>query len=330
MNETFRRLKIRLGLISLSLAIAMPASAGVITEPFAGANNFSLIVAGDADLGWGVHVHGGGYIGGNLSIQGSNGGFGNALPPEYSLGMYVGGNITSPGSGTRQIALFNNDYYVGGSNSGAHFQNPGSQLTTDPLAPQTQGSIAGALSAKSSEMAALSETGATVDASDSNNIKINLTADELNVLNLNSSNASFLSNQNSNILFNNFTETTQLIINYAMDGALDFRAKNQNLGSSLFDNVVWNFVGGNDLTFANSVSTFKGSIFAADSHVEWNANDIDGQLIANSLQWSNTSQSHYYVPWGEYEEPSNVPEPSMFGLLMLSLLGLKLRGRANR
>ena len=304
------------------------AVAGPLTEPFAGASNFSMIVAGDANLGSGVHVHGGGYIGGNLSLDGSNGGFGQALPAD-SLGLFVGGNLVSNGGGSPQIALFNQDYYIGGSTDGFFLQNPGMHVNIDPFAGLP---IATVLNRKSAELAAQSATGATIDASDSNHIRISVTPGITNVLHLNRENAGFLSNQNSNINFLNMTDDTQVIINVDTGSGLTFRAKNQNLAASMFDNVIWNFTGHGDLTFANSVSTFKGSILAPDRLVNWQANDIDGQLLVGDLNWRQTSQSHYYQPWSPGTPPLQfIPEPSSWMLLGLGLALslLVLRRRAN-
>ena len=292
------------------------AVAGPFTEPFAGAGNFSMIVAGNANLGSGVHVHGGGYIGGNLSLGGANGGFGQALPTG-SLGLFVGGDLVSNGGGSPQIALFNQDYYIGGSAGDFFLQNPGMHVNMDPFAALP---IATVLTKKSAELAAQSAIGATIDASDSNNIKISVTPGTTNVLHLNSENAGFLSNQNSNINFLSMTDDTQVIINVDTSSGLTFRAKNQNLGSSMFDNVIWNFTGHGDLTFANSVSTFKGSILAPDRLVNWQANDIDGQLLVGDLNWQRTSQSHYYQPWSPgMPPPQFIPEPSSWMLLGLGL-----------
>ena len=47
-----------------------------------------------------------------------------------------------------------------------------------------------------------------------------------------------------------------------------FKAKNQNMPSYAYDNIVWNFVGDSSLMIENSVSTFKGTILAVDSDVE--------------------------------------------------------------
>jgi choice-of-anchor A domain-containing protein len=328
---SFQTLIIAASVMASSLASSL-AFAGPFTEPFAGANQFSLIVAGDANLGNGVHVHGAGYIGGNLTVKGSNGGFGQALPAG-SLGLVVGNNVSA--SGNRQIAMFNKSYHVGGTINNVTLQNPGTQVMANPLAPLNAMAIGTALSNKSAELASQASTGASVNASDFNNIMISLTAGITNVLNLNASNASFLGNQNSNINFLNFTAGTKLIVNYDLGGSdFVFKAKNQNLATSVFDDVIWNFVGTNKVTFANSVSTFKGTIFAANSLVDWKANDIDGQLVAKSLVWNQTSQSHYYTPWSQWEpEPEAVvetPEPELMLLLLSGLIGLGLARKTAR
>lgn len=207
------------------------------------------------------------------------------------------------------------------------YQNPGERINDDPFAALP---IAEALNRKSAELTAQHAVGATIDTSDSNHIKISVTPGITNVLHLNRGNAGFLSNQNSNIHFLNMTDDTRVIVNVDTGSGLTFRAKNQSLSSSLFDNVIWNFTGNGDITFANSVSTFKGSILAADRLVNWQANDIDGQLLVGDLSWQHTSQSHYYQPWSPGMPPLRlIPEPSswmLFGLgLALSLVFLRRR-----
>lgn len=324
-------MKTRARILFAAIAVSAFASASraeLLSAPFDGISNFSLVVVGDANLGSGVHVHGGGYIGGNLTVGGSNGGFGQDLPAG-SLGLFVGGNINSSSAGSKQIALFNKDYYVGGSISGAHFQNPGAALGANPLAPNTPVSISASLGAKAGLLGAATSFGATIDVSDFNAIKFNLTAGAFNVINLDSSFETYFSQSNRNVQFSNFTEGTKVLINYTGDGELSFAAKNQNVGSSLFDDVIWNFMGDSKITFENSVSTFKGTIFAPDSEIVWNANDIDGQLVAGSLKWANTSQSHFFTPWTPFQP---IPEPSAYGLVGAALLlGISVaRRRAAR
>src|SRR5690606_31716432 len=195
----------RIAIAGIAVALLAPASrADLLSAPFAGISNFSLVVAGNATFGSGVHAHGGGYIGGNMTIGGSNGGFGQDLPAG-SLGLYVGGNIVSSSASSKQIALFNKDYYVGGSISGAHLQNPGSKLGSNPF-PGAPGSISAALGAKAGLLGSAPAFGATINVSDFNAIKFKLTAGALNVINLDHDFEQYFSQSNRNIQFSNFTE----------------------------------------------------------------------------------------------------------------------------
>jgi len=42
-------------------------------------SKFSIVVNGDANLGSGVHVHDGAYIGGDLTYRGANGSYGSDM-----------------------------------------------------------------------------------------------------------------------------------------------------------------------------------------------------------------------------------------------------------
>lgn len=258
---------------------------------FANANpvydNFGVVVNGDANLGQGVHVHGGAYIGGDLTVSGWNSSFGSNLE-RGDTSLVVNGNSI----GGKRLDLMGKSHYIGGSNSN-HLQNIGNELQESGL----PGQFFDFYSRNSLLLSGMEDTSVNVDDRDSNNIRVNLVPEQLNVINFNEYNASFLSNQNSNLLFNNFTENTYVVINYDLSSDLIFKSKNQNLQESLFDNIIWNFYGGGDLVIDSSVSTFKGSILATDSFVDWRANDIDGQLVAGELSWGNTSQSHLYSPW---------------------------------
>jgi len=289
--------------------------AGLMSAPFADASDYSIIVSGNANLGRGVHIHGGAYIYGDLTLSGDN----MSVGSDSNTGLFVGGSILS----NHRIDLMSNDYRVVGINAG-YFQNAGTELTYSPV---ENVDVAAALRAKSSQLGALTDNGATVNDTDWNQVRVNLTADTLNVLNWDSSNASFLGSGNTNLLFDNFTDDTFVVINYTFEDAFTFAAKNQNLQSSMYDNVIWNFIGDSEVTVGNTVSTFKGSILAAQSNIDWQANDIDGQLLSGGLTWQNTSQSHYFVPWQD-EPEVEVSEPTLLFLFPLMAVGF-LRRRAD-
>jgi len=294
-------------------------------------NDFSIVINGDASLGQGVHVHGGAYIGGNMNVDGWNSSFGSDIEAGKTS-LYVVGDIT----GNRRLDLMNKNYYIGGDNKN-NLQNSGSEVDSNTI----DDDFFEFYKRQSVTMSNMEDSGVYIDSRDNNQIKINLFPGELNVINLNEENSGFLSKQNSNLLFNNFTNDTFVIVNYDLSSDLLFKSKNQNLQTNVFDNVIWNFYGGGELTMDQSVSTFKGSILAVDSLVDWKANDIDGQLVANELNWGNTSQSHLYSPWvnmdnfglSELNVPlpdiSNVTEPkaAVFLLVLLMLLINQMRNK---
>lgn len=278
--------------------------------------NFSIIVKENANLGSGVHVHGGAYIGGDLSYTGANGSYGSRLN-NGEIGLYVNGKVEA----SQRLDLMGKNYYSG-TRINAPLQNPGEEVEI----AVNNDSFFDLIKDKSAGMANLLDTGVDINSRDINRIEFNLIPDQFNVVNLNALNASYLTTQNANLMFSNFTENTFLVINYTLQDTMRFKAKNQNMPSYAYDNIVWNFVGDSSLMIENSVSTFKGTILAVDSDVEWKANDIDGQLVAKSLDWSNTSQSHFYTPWGEWRQydhliqgPADVKEPVVFFFIFILL-----------
>lgn len=312
----------------LLLTCASPAMAEILHP-----GQFSMVVRDNANLGSGVRVNGGGFFGGELSYQGANGSFGGGLSAgETSL--YANGGINA----NQRIDLMGKDYYIEGG-SPVPLQNAGNGAT----AAENGDTFFNAFDSASDNMAGLDDNGVTVDSSDYNQVRFNLTPGQLNVINLDKNNAAFLSSQNANVMFNNFTEDTFLVVNYTLDGDMNYRAKNQNLPQYAYDNIVWNFVGNSTLTIDQSVSTFKGSIFATNSHIEWYANDLDGQLVSDSVSWSQTRQVNYYDPWSniqafELDAPADAVEPgfddvnaplSVFGVACM-VFGVFLHIRRKR
>ena len=312
--------------------VSCHASAEILSK-----DNFSIVVGDDANLGAGVHVHGGLYTGGDLYYKGANGSYGSRLD-QGDLGLYVNGSVMT----NQRLDLMGKDYYVNGTFN-AKVQNPGQQRE---YGADNGGTLFNEFSSLSDKMSKMSDRGVTVDSRDFNRIEFNLTPDTLNVINLDQLSASYLTQRNANLMFSNFTENTFLVINYTYQDAMRLKAKNQNMPSYAYDNIVWNFIGDGHLTVDQSVSTFKGSILATDSHVEWKANDIDGQLITESLTWIRSSQSHYYSPWDNWSkfyedipspptglEPGDVSIASIGGLVfafMLPLFYLPLSRRLSK
>ncbi len=295
--------------VALLYCVAFASQASIAEEPFSGANNFSVIVTGNANFGSGVHIHGGLYVGGDLTYSGSNTSTGSDLA-SGSTGLVVEGSVTTSST----LDLMNTSYYVGGSNS-ATLQNAGSELTANPeLSADT---IQTALDETSAELAGLADTaGTTLDDTDFNQIMFYLVADELNVITLDET--WFLS-MNSTLLFENFTEDTYVVINVDLSSDLDFYAKVAGLSEYAYSNIIWNFVGEGTLNVYGD--TFKGTILASQATVNWYANDIDGQLITSTLNWLSTSQSHYYTPWSP-KTTTSVPTPAMAWLFILGLLAI--------
>ncbi len=310
--------------IIATLLLSVPAWAGVAVEPFEGISNYSLIVTDDANLGSGVHIHGGLYVGGDLTYSGANTSVGSDISDD-STGLVVAGDINA----TQQLDLMGTNYYIGGSSSVA-LNNAGDEVTSNPVSSDDIQSLI----ETSQALSELEDSGVTVNASDINGITFTLTEGELNVINLDASTASYLSTQNAALIFSGFTSDTYLLINYDLSTDLTFVAKILGLSEEYYSNIIWNFVGSATLTVANSVSTFKGSILAPDSSVIWQANDIDGQLIAKNLTWLNTSQSHYYTPWSPKTptdpQSTPIPVPPVLWLFAIGLFGMMHIRRKSR
>lgn len=314
----------RLGLACLLFATAVTSSWAQI---FPGADRLSLVIKNDATIN-GAHIALGGLFGGDLNLTG-NIEFGNRLGAG-ELGLYVGDTLTANGN---QVALFNTDAYVAATAGSVTFQNPGLMLSSDPL-PMSVTEIFNALENESANFASLSSNAAVAQASYSingNQMTISTHAGQLNALNLSDATAqAFLANQNGNIIVNGLsTAGTQLVINTngAAGSTLNFNTKTNSVSQSQASNVVWNFSGFSTLAFGSSADTFRGTIFAPESAVEWRGNDIDGQVFASSYSSSQSREVHDVVYHIEFPP---IPEPSTFGLAALGMLGFAAATRRRR
>lgn len=310
---------------SAGLVVASVSAPAQLTyEPFANAQNYSIIVRHDATFA-GIHVALGGLIGGNLTMKaGANMEFGNRLSDGFAL--YVGGNIQPLGGG--QIALFGNDYHVGGSTGGVTFQNPGAALAVSPLGGSVD-SLFSSLLAKSADFNNATSFGAVSATSVVNGNKLTLTVQTgvTNVFNVSTSLASLLGDQNAEVHVSGILDSdTRLIVNYVGEGdasSLTFRAKTLGLGNTTYDQVIWNFSALGTLTFTGD--TFHGSIFAPGTAVIWDANDLDGQLVAAAYESRSQREIHAFEFWDEAPPPpplqfAPVPEPSTHALGAVVLL----------
>jgi choice-of-anchor A domain-containing protein len=311
------------------LASVVPALAQLSTEPFAGASNYSIIVHHDASFA-GTHVALGGLFGGDVTFgAGANMEFGNRLTDGFAL--YVGGDVHPLGGG--QVALFNNDYYLAHGTGGATLQNPGTALATSPLGSSVD-AIFGALDTRAGQFNDAAAFGAVAAGSSvaGNHLTISVVSGATNVLTVDSGLAALLSDQNAEVDVSGLLDgDTRLIVNYVGDGdasALAFKAKTLGLGAGTYDQVIWNFsdVG----TIAFSGDTFHGSIFAPGSAITWDANDLDGQLVADSYTSLAQREIHSSIYWSGPPTFTPVPEPSTYALAGAALLGLLIVRRRWR
>lgn len=315
------------GVFSAGLLLAAPLFAQLNFEPFADAEKYSIIVKNNATFA-GTHVALGGLIGGNLTMKpGANMEFGNRLTNDFAL--HVGGNVQSLGGG--QVALFGNNYFFAHGNGGVTLQNPGTALASSPLTASV-GSIFTALAARSDDFTNASSLGAVSATSllSGNKLTVNVQAGVTNVFNVTTGMASLLSDQNAEVVINGMIEgSTRLILNYAGGGGsstLAFKAKTLGLGATTYDQVLWNFTDLDTITFTGD--TFHGSIFAPEVGVIWDANDLDGQLVADRYESRSQREIHGSEFWDEQPPSmSPVPEPSTYALfgsaLLIAVVGVR-------
>lgn len=307
------------------LFAAAPLFGQLEYEPFTGAANYSIIVRHNATFA-GTHVALGGIVGGNFTMKPSaNMEFGNRISDGFAL--HVGGTVSSQGGG--QIALFGNDYYFANGAGGVTLQNPGTALASSPL-PVSVDTLFNGLIAKSNEFNNAASFGAVNATSLVNGNKLTLTvqAGMTNVFTVDASLASLLADQNAEVHVAGVLDgDTRLVVNYAgAGGALAFKAKTLGLNNTTYDQVIWNFTDVSTLTFTGD--TFHGSIFAPTSNVVWNANDLDGQLVAANYESLSQREIHAFEFWSD-RPPSftPVPEPSTYAiagaLLLIGAAGVR-------
>lgn len=286
------------------------------------AGDYALIIKGNATFAGG-HVDDGAIVGGVLKTTG-NLQFGNGFGSNNSaVALVVGGSVNAGGN---QIALFNQSYYFASGSAGLNLQNPGVALAANPLLPATIDGIFDQFEAMSAGM--LSQVGATPAYSFSEGKKLTITAipGQVNVITLTEAQLSaYFSGNNLEIHYAGITDqNTKLIINYVgTGGTLNFNAKTMGLNATTYDQVLWNMVNVATLNVGNGADSFRGSILAPETNVTWNANNLDGQLIAASYTGSQSREVHNHAFITDLLEPPSltpVPEPGTYGLMGAGLL----------
>lgn len=286
---------------------------------------YGVIVRNDVSFAGG-HVDQGMIVGGNLTSSG------NLQLGDQLAGVSPALVVEKDVNTSQQIALFNRSYYfnnpvdrAGGADH-TNFQNPGTSLTSDPLS--------GGLSALFASFTAISQSFLTqADTAglsyqflnQGNKLSITAVTGVTNYLTLTAASLNtFFGDSNREIEYNNISDgATRLVINYVGNSpsdALTFNAKTLGLSTSTYDQVVWNFVNVSTLTLSQSADTYHGAILAPLSQVNWNANNLDGQLIASQLTASQSREYHDYAYFTGSLAP--IPESSTIGITAVSALAV--------
>ena len=269
-------------------------------------SQYSLILSGNATIDGGDHTYLGAIIGGNLTLGGDT-----DFTRSTNTGItFVGGTVTSNGN---QIGLFTQPYYFANASGSLNLQNPGASYSSAPFDPSN---IFTTLASDSTTYAGLSNNASYAISGSTMNITSAASNGVLN-LSLNSSAlSSFFSGNNLAINFSGATGS-QLIINVAGSGsAFSFNA--QTLGIGKAANILWNFTNIPTLTIGNSASTFNGTILATGSTINWQANDLNGQLIASNLI-DKSAHEYHNVPFFASDVNCPIPEPYTYALCSLLL-----------
>ncbi|MES2695368.1 MAG: collagen-binding domain-containing protein [Verrucomicrobiota bacterium] len=284
--------------------------------------DYGIIVRDDASIG-GAHVHPGMIVGGNLTASQPID-FGRDLV-SAAPALIVEGNVDTG----NQIGLFNKSYYFhnpADRGAGSNLQNPGTALTNDPLEGDFSAIFAGFQERSTSF---LTTPGTPTFAQEGKQLSLTAISGITNYFTFTAASlAPFFGDSNRQVQYNNVSNgDTRIVVNYIGNGgALTFNAQTMGLDATTYDQVLWNFSNVSTLTISSAATSFHGSILAPNSQVIWNATDLDGQLIAESLQWNGGSrQIHDYAYFTGPLEP--IPEPSTIGLGAVAALGALMLSR---
>jgi choice-of-anchor A domain-containing protein len=218
----------------------------------------------------------------------------------------VNGNVNNGGSVNYQSSITNSHFNYNGG--GSLLQTPSFKISdfTTPLNAEIK-TLTG-LAANS-----------TVNASDNNNVKFNVSADAKGVAVFDITAAQFQSF--AGVKFLNDASAKTIVVNVTGGGNI---TENFNYvgGNTTYENnhVIWNFEDATSL----SIKTIHGAVLAGDAAVT-NGSPIEGLLYAKNF--NGQGELHDYPFLGVLPTSSGVPEPSTWALMGLGFIGLGFAAR---
>ena len=304
---------VRFFVASVVLLSALPASADTLGI----ASGYNVFVFGNMTLS-NTDVEGRAAVGGNATF--SSFGVGQSVAANAGqLNLVVGGN-----AGLTNGQIFNGSGHAATSTlTGVGLNTPGAAFTNGGASPVDFAAADVALTGLSDSLQALGTTGSFLSQPWG---EWDLTGANA-ALNVFSIDGSLLSTLNT---FKIVAPTSSTIV-INVSGAY---ASLANMGMFLngsqntdWSRVIWNFYDATAIK-ASSVG-WGGSILAPDANIMFSNGQINGQVIANSI--NSTGEFHNVAFAGTLPDSRSdttpVPEPTSIVLLGLGLSGLSVRGR---
>ncbi|KXI29765.1 choice-of-anchor A family protein [Paraglaciecola hydrolytica] len=312
------------GFLSAQALAASPGDSNYVVNTQAHVGNYNLFLQNDFKNNGGVHIHGKAFVGGDWTTNVNQPGA-DALTGSNSVdAVTVLGELK--GSGSLTINNGNNVVYgTKAAGFGLTLNNTGGKIGTatqisDSSYNNQFSTIWNQAVNDSQHFKTLASTGAVSEVQEGKKgIFQNDNTLDLNVFNINSS--SFISNGNGEIEFLT-TPSAPVVINVGGTGIINIGAKPLgNFINASGANVLWNFY---EATQINFTARWVGSILAPNAHINYSGGDIDGSIVAMSLE--GNSQLHNVLYTYDPPQPPTEEVPAPAGIFLIGL-GLLIMAR---